>query len=228
MRIEANHSLWMMACAVIVCACAAEGETGPTCQVGEMVQQDSNGTKYCAPANGGGGTTSDAVIGRRGDGGAASDAGGSAIDTLAQQDPWWQCPPKLTPGGAHHGKKCTQDSDCLYGRCMKGGFLTSYDDAVSYCTKNNACTGAGSGETAPCGVDSGAPSGVQYAVAFEKSKSGGNPKRTSVSVYKVCARQCKSDAECAEWNPEMPDCILASTDYVSVGVYGVCGKNTLK
>ena len=134
----------------------------------------------------------------------------------------------MNPGGLPHGKKCAQDSDCLYSRCVKGGFLTSYDDTISYCTKNNACAGGASQETAPCGVDNGTPAGATFYVAFEKSKSGGNPKRTSASPYKVCAYQCKSDADCAAWNPEMPDCIKASTDYISVGVNGVCGKNTLK
>ncbi|HAN30391.1 MAG TPA: hypothetical protein DCQ06_02225 [Myxococcales bacterium] len=118
--------------------------------------------------------------------------------------------------GLEHGQKCTQDSDCMYGHCFDGGFLTAYTSGIKFCTKNNNC---GSGDSVPCSVDGG------FASAFEKSISGGNTARTSAEPFKVCAKICKSNSDCEQWNPELPDCIKNSTDYVSVGTQGVCGVN---
>ncbi|MCO4761423.1 MAG: hypothetical protein KC502_07955 [Myxococcales bacterium] len=238
-----------MVSALMATGCGEEttpGGTGAgiTCQVGETLREDSQGVKYCQPASGdasiGGndsgttgqadGTTGQDTGGTTGTdtgGTTGTDTGGGTTDAGGPTDPWAQCPP-VKGKGLEHGKKCSKHSDCLYGYCMKGGHLTGYDDSISYCTKNNGCTGGGSAQTAPCAPDDGAPSGVTYKSAFEKSKSGGNDKRTSKSPYKVCARVCKTDSECASWNSEMPDCILSSTKYVSAGTQGVCGKNPLK
>lgn len=133
---------------------------------------------------------------------------------------WWECPP-VKGNGLEHGKKCTQHSDCQYGYCFTGGFLTGYNSAIKFCTKNNNCTGGDSFTSAVCSTDG------EFGSAFEKSTSGGNKSRTSPEPYKVCGRNCTSDAECVAWNPEMPDCIKNSTDFVSLGK-GVCGANPLK
>ena len=229
---------------------ATSNGVGVTCAVGETLKQDSQGNKFCEKAGdtgviGGtdsgagtdvasgtdaaGGTTDTGTTGGTDAGGTGFDGNSSGVDA-GPIDPWWSCPPVKKASGAEHGKACTSHADCLYGNCVKGGHLAGYDDSISYCTKNNACTGGGSDQTAPCGTDDGAPSGVTYKSVFEKSKSGGNPKRTSTSKapVKVCGRVCKSDSECASWNPKMPDCIKSSTDYVSLGTQGVCGYNPLK
>jgi hypothetical protein len=134
--------------------------------------------------------------------------------------PWWSCPPVKGPG-AEHGRACASAADCAYGHCVAGSFLVGYDPSVSICTKNNACTGPGSFESAPCSADDG--DGVTYVSAFEKTKSGGNPQRTSAEPAKICARSCTSDATCAAWNPQTPHCITASTALISIGTQGVCG-----
>ena len=143
-------------------------------------------------------------------------AGCEVVADAARSGPWWQCPPVKAAAGLEHGQKCTQDSDCLYGHCFDGGFLTGYTPGIKFCTKNNNC---GSGDSVPCNVDGA------YVSAFEKSTNGGNTARTSSEPFKVCGKMCKSDSECAAWNPEMPDCINNSTKYVSVGTQGVCGVN---
>ncbi len=139
-------------------------------------------------------------------------------DTNTRTGPWWVCPP-VKGSGLEHGKKCAQDSDCMYGHCFDSGFLAGYVSGIKFCTKNNNCTG---GDAAVCSTDGA------FASAFEKSTSGGNGKRTSPEPYKVCAKTCSSDSDCAAWNIEMPDCIKNSTDYVSVGTTGVCGVNPFK
>ncbi len=233
-------------------ACGADPATsngvGVTCAVGETLMQDSQGNKFCQKAGDAGvigGTDSGAgtdvatgadTAGTGKDAGSTggTDAGGAGFDGSSAGvdagpiDPWWSCPPVKKASGAEHGKACTSHADCLYGNCVKGGHLAGYDDSISYCSKNNACTGGTSSLTTPCGTDDGAPNGVTYKSVFEKSKSGGNTKRTSAAPVKVCGRVCKSSAECASWNPKMPDCMTSSTDYVSLGTQGVCGYNPLK
>lgn len=214
--------------------------TGISCSVGETVAQDSKGNKFCKASADGtisgtdAGATDAAGAADAGGGSGTADGSGGGFDGNSSGvdagpiDPWWSCPPVKRTTGAAHGKPCKVHDDCLYGNCVKGGHLTGYDDSISYCSKNNACTGGGSLQTAPCGSDDGAPAGVTYKSAFEKSKSSGNTKRTSKAPIKVCARTCKSDSECQGWNPEMPDCITASTKYISLGTQGICGKNPLK
>ncbi len=239
----------ILSCVVAVFALAlvgcgsSEGQGGSgagiSCGVGETVALDSQGNKFCQKAGADGtisgtdtggtggadtGGTGGADTGGTGggtDGGAGSDGGAK---DAGPSDPWWTCPP-VKGTGLDHGKKCTKHEECLYGYCMKGGHLTGYDDSISYCTKNNGCTG---GDAATCAYDDNSPSGVTYKSAFEKSKSGGNTKRTSDQPVKVCARACKSDSECKQWNADLPDCIKNSTKYVSIGTQGVCGKNPLK
>jgi len=229
--------------------------TGITCGVGETVAQDSQGNAFCqkpgdagtiAGNDAGGGGTDVATGGDSGGGAGGKDAGGSggkdagggAADAgsagtdgggvdAGPKDLWSTCPPVKGKGLAH-GKACTKHEECLYGYCMKGGHLAGYDNSISYCTKNNGCTGGASVQTAPCGSDDGSPAGVTYKSAFEKSKSSGNPKRTSSAPIKVCGRVCKSNSECASWNGKMPHCIKNSTKYISLGTQGVCGNNPLK
>lgn len=241
---------------VLLAACGNEVASGNAgtinCSVGETVLLDSNGNPYCGPAGGGGtiadGTgsldsagaadtgagssdatgSSDGTGGGNSDGSGSSDAsGGDSADDATPTDPWLKCPP-VKGTGLEHGKKCATHEECMYGYCMKGGFLTGYDDTISYCTKNNACTGSGSFTTAPCDYDDDASKSLTFKSAFEKSKSGGNDKRTSSTPFKVCARTCKADSECEAWNAEMPHCIINSTKYVSVGTQGVCGHDPLR
>ncbi len=219
---------------------------GAKCQVGQVVKVDSAGNSYCATAtnNDGAINTDTAATDSAGaaDGGAdsggnsdasgtsdakGSDAGdasnGDAVDEdTGPLDPWWKCPP-VKGTGLQHGKKCVAHTDCMYGYCMNGGFLTGYDDALSYCTKNNGCTGEGSFTTAPCDYDDNTSKSLTFKSAFEKSKSSGNDKRKSSAPIKLCARVCKTDGECANWNAELPHCMLNSTKYVSIGTQGVCG-----
>lgn len=171
--------------------------------------------------------------GDTGGGGGGSDSGGAdgggadvIKDTgLGSNDPWWACPP-IKGTGKEHGKACTDKAECMYGQCVKGGFLTGYDDSISYCSKNNACTGGGSFTTAPCDYDDDkSAGGVTYKSLFEKSNSSGNDKRTSFEPFKLCGRTCKNDGECAAWNAQMPHCIKSSTKYVSIGTQGICGKD---
>ncbi len=194
---------------------------------------DSVGVADGAPGDSasGGGTDGGGTDGggSGGDGGGTGD-GGEPDDVvkdtgLGSNDPWWACPP-IKGTGNEHGKACTDKSECMYGQCVKGGFLTGYDDAISYCTKNNACTGGGSFTTAPCDYDDDkALGGVTYKSVFEKSNSSGNDKRTSAEPFKLCGRTCQADSECASWNAQMPHCIKSSTKYVSIGTQGICGKD---
>ncbi len=149
--------------------------------------------------------------------------GGDAGAANTRTGPWWQCPPVKNAAGAEHGKPCKVGADCAYGHCVAGSFLAGYDAAIRICTKNNACDGVGSSETAPCSVDDAG--GLAFTPAFEKSKSGGNTLRTGAEPAKFCTLSCASDAACEAWNPEMPHCIKSSTTYVSVGAVGACGKD---
>ncbi len=143
----------------------------------------------------------------------------AASDTAAST-----CPPVLVSAHATpHGKTCSQDSDCTYGLCQKGGFLTGYNAALGYCTKDCGCSQA----TAQCSDDNivgGSIQTVQFSCGFEVSQSGGNTL-ASDPPQKRCAMQCKADADCAAWNPALPHCI-GSSKYVSSA--GVCGFDPFK
>ncbi len=129
------------------------------------------------------------------------------------------CPPALKDKTlGQHAKTCTQDSDCAYGLCQKGGFLTGYDDAIGYCTKDCGCSDPAS----QCSKDNAG--GKEFICGFELSKSGGNPK-AGATPQKRCSLHCLTDADCAAWNSNMPHCIN-STNYVSSA--GVCGFDPLK
>lgn len=205
----------------------------PTCvpadQDGKISGQDAG--IVATDTTGGGGTDAGGSAGTDGGGTGGTDAGvttgtdsAETPDTSGPADPWCDCPPvKKNPGGLEHGKKCDKHEDCLYGYCMEGGHLTGYDSGVKYCTKNNAC-GTG-GDATQCETDG------KFKAAFEKTKESGNDKFAGLrcgKVVKLCARQCNSDADCATWNPELPDCIKSSTKYISMGVIGVCVKNPFK
>ena len=153
---------------------------------------------------------------------ALDDAGGLAKDTAAPYDAWWDCPPeKKNPGGKLHGQKCEKDADCLYGRCFVGGPLTGYNSKVKFCTKNNGC---GSGNLTSCNTENDIGKNQLFYSAFEKSKSGGNDKRDpKKDVHKMCAYGCKSDSDCAKWNPDLPHCLKTSNKYISFGTNKICG-----
>ena len=177
--------------------------------------------------SGNGATASTADTAMTGDTGTTADTGttvdtGTPVDTdtgTSAVDASSTCPPSLhdkTLGG--HGSACTHDSDCSYGLCQRGGFLTGYDDGKGYCTKDCAC----SDPAAQCSADNSG--GVEYLCAFELSPSGGNPNAGS-PPQKRCARRCLQDAECAAANPALPHCI-SSSQYVSSA--GVCGFDPSK
>lgn len=207
------------------------------CSAGEVKTLDKNGNVYCIAADDAGALADGAISADSGgtdisstadtggsNDGAAGDTTGSGDATEKDSgptDPWWACPP-VKGVGKEHGKDCSSDAECMYGHCVKGGFLVGYDDSISYCTKNNGCTGEGSFTTAPCSYDDDAGKGLLFMVAFEKTKSSGNDKRTSSTPYKICARSCKTDSECADWNAKMPHC-MNSTKYVSTGTAKICG-----
>lgn len=122
-----------------------------------------------------------------------------------------------------HGKPCSDDSECAYGMCQKGGFLVGYDAGIGYCTKDCNCPD----KSAPCSDDNvgvGNPGTVEFTCAHEMSKSGNNPKAGAFPEWR-CSRSCKKDAECAGWNPKLPHCV-GSTTYVSSN--GVCGFDPAK
>jgi hypothetical protein len=160
---------------------------------------------------------------------ASASADGADVDA-GPIDPWKVCPP-VKGSGKEHGKACASHDECLYGYCMTGGFLTGYDASISYCTKNNRCCAddlpcyGASKEPANCYVDDGAPQGVQYRGAKEMTNEKNDKFVKGKPVDWVCARGCKTDAECASWNPAMPHCILNSTKYVSMGTQGLCGND---
>lgn len=144
--------------------------------------------------------------------------GSAGTDVSADTGPS-TCPPVLKDKAlGQHGKTCTQDSDCMYGLCQKGGFLAGYDAKLGYCTKDCACSDA----TAQCSSDNAG--GKEFICGFELSKSGGNPK-AGAAPEKRCSLHCKTDANCAAWNSTMPHCI-GSTQYVSSA--GVCGYDPFK
>lgn len=128
------------------------------------------------------------------------------------------CPQTKGATGAHSGQKCEKHEDCMYGFCFAGGFLAAYDSSIKFCARNVFCSGGGNCSDENDGSNA-------FTTAFEKSKSGGNPKRTSASPYKICTRTCKSDSECAAWNPQLPHCLKTSTSYVSIGAQGACAKD---
>lgn len=137
----------------------------------------------------------------------------------------FECPPDQPQGngGGKHGQTCVKDSDCLYGACVFNAPLAGYDKTIGFCTKNCACPSP----LAVCSKEDGG--GVAYTCTKELTITGGNPKRVAgAPPQQMCARTCKTDAECSAWNPEMPDCIKNSTKYISVGTTGACGKNPLK
>lgn len=155
--------------------------------------------------------------------GCASDNNGlNGNDT--RNTPWWNCPPAVSNAqGLLHGKKCATGADCMYGQCIFGSFIVGYDTAKGICTKNSNCAAkeGGNGDTVPCAVDN--TSADAFYTTIEKTKSGGNPKRTNPEPHKICTLGCKDDKTCASWNPDTPHCIKSSTDYVSVGTHGACG-----
>jgi len=161
-----------------------------------------------------------------GQGGVTDAAGGAdtatdASDAGGKTGPWWVCPPEVSNDkGLLHGKKCTADGDCKYGRCMFGTAVVGYDATKGICTKNNNCAAVKSGPTVACGVDNTATD--TFDSVFEKTKSSGNDKRTGSEVMKMCGRTCKSDGECAAWNPDTPHCAKTSTKYVSFGTHNMC------
>lgn len=129
------------------------------------------------------------------------------------------CPPIVKDKAlGSHAKPCTGDSECMYGFCQKGGFLTGYETTIGYCTKDCGC----SDPAAQCSKDNA--NGKEFICAFELSQSGGNPK-AHTPPHKRCSLHCLTDKDCAAWNPALPHCI-GSNDFVSSA--GVCGFDPTK
>ena len=121
-------------------------------------------------------------------------------------DKWFQCEP--IPGkGKLHGESCTQDADCLYGSCMFGLPVANYDKAIGVCNKNCGYVGGGSKFIA-CGSEDDNPKSAVYKCVIEKTQEIGNTKqdKSLPNVYKMCVRNCLSDADCLAWNPALPNC----------------------
>lgn len=216
------------------CSSSATSATTQTCAAGAVVKYDNvTGKPYCTSATDVGladlGAPSDTASSEDSaapvDGATKPDAAvdiqtvGDVGADVAKSDPF-QCPPEpANPALGRHGQTCTQNSDCMYGVCAFGAPLAGYDAAIGFCTKNCGCTGT----AAVCSTDD---SGMDetYKCVMEKTIQSGNPKRdASKPVSKMCARVCQKDADCAAWNPALPDCLQVSNRYVSVPA-GVCGK----
>lgn len=225
--------------------CGAGTEFNKTTKKCEVPEAGSLGdTEDGSGSDATGGGSDGATTGKDGSGsgsdnGSGDDATEEVIipwDTATTCDPkappaeqWWNCPPAKTAGTKNHGQKCEKDEECSYGRCMFGMPQAGYDKAVGFCTKNCGYTGGG-GPATSCYTDDTAKDKFYCALEIQGAKFGGkNPKNDKTdpnrSVYKACTRGCKSDAECAVYNPEMPICIKFSTDYLGVNPSGSCGKN---
>lgn len=140
---------------------------------------------------------------------------------------WWNCPPTKQASGALHGKACTKDQECLYGHCMFGHPMAAYDPAIGFCAKN--CKYTGGGKATNCAEENVTPE-PKFECVFEKTQNSGNDKRAKSQVanglvFAACMKFCKSDAECIQWNPDLPNCTNQSTKYISLGANKVCVRN---
>lgn len=142
-------------------------------------------------------------------------------------DKWFGCVPTPGKSGKLHGEPCTDDSECLYGNCMKGLPIVNYDKNLGVCTKNCGYIGGGS-KFISCSSEDDNPKGVTYSCVTEKTVAIGNSKQdTSLpSVFKMCVRGCLNDAECQAWNPDMPTCYNgnSSTNELSTPPKKLCLK----
>lgn len=167
---------------------------------------------------------------------AATDDAASADDTASAEDSggafdngvhgaWLACPPAPSDSGTtEFGKPCSEDSECLYGVCLRGGPVVDYKDDIGFCTKNCGC---GAGETTPCAFDAPEQSTTYFQCVFEKTANSGNPNRDpSRDVMKMCLKSCKTDDDCAAWNPALPFCRKSSNKTLSVGTIGVCVRSS--
>ncbi len=224
--------LWV---AMVACSSSTATNSGtPSCMTGSVLKYDSTtGKPYCAVAGadtgsldsvttadvgGGVDSTTPPDAGPKTD--AADAAGPQDVGAdVAKSDPF-QCPVETAnPALGKHGVKCTQNSDCMYGSCVFGSPLSGYDSTIGFCTKNCGCTGT----AAVCSTDD-IDMNTTFKCVMEKTALGGNPKRDgSKPVTKMCARACQKDDECVAWNPELPNCMTFSNDYVSIPS-GICGK----
>lgn len=116
-------------------------------------------------------------------------AGCVAADNTAGSDGLCPYPDQYVkvPTGKLHGEPCSADADCKWGICSKTS-LQAGGTGAGICTKQCNC-GLGS----QCSDDN--TSSAQFTCIF--ASSGGK---------KECARSCKTDAECASWNPALPHC----------------------
>lgn len=152
-----------------------------------------------------------------------SDSSATCPPGLTALERWWQCPPERTDGDGLHGEACTSDADCWYGHCLFGSPFAGYDPTIGICTKNCGFGGPGTGFT-ECVKDNG--NNLVFKCTFEKTKQSGNDKipDDQPNVFKACLRECKTDAECQAWNPNLPNCVLDSDQYLSIGATKVCVK----
>ncbi|MBI5608941.1 MAG: hypothetical protein HY902_08660 [Deltaproteobacteria bacterium] len=225
--------------------CADSTEAGAdataTCGTGTVKKFDPNtGKPVCVPDtdignmgedSGGlsdGSGTSDTGGGDTGktDTGGGGDTGGSSAckPGMTGEAKWFNCPPKPEfPGGKLHGQSCTKDDECLYGICLFGLPLAAYDKAIGICSKN--CGFQGTNAHTGCSTEDANPSGTDaYYCTMERTAAVGNTMRdtSKPALFKMCGHNCKSDADCKTWNPDLPTCAKSSTQALSTNPNGVC------
>lgn len=177
---------------------------------------DGSGGKDSGLATG----DSDTGIGT-GDGSEGDGAGSTCKPGATGLERWWGCAPVPGTTGALHGQKCEKDADCLYGFCFFGSPLAGYDKAIGICTKN--CGYSGGAYTTCTKEDTVVD---KYYCTIEKTAQVGNPKQDTKQPgpFKMCGHGCKTDADCAAWNADLPNCLKNSTKYLSTNPNGVCAK----
>ncbi len=222
----------------------ATADATATCGTGTVKKFDPNtGKPVCVPdtdiGNMGGdtGTLSDSGSGSDTGGGSGDtgkiDTGGGGTDTggstackpgMTGEAKWFNCPPNPDhPGGKLHGQACATDDECLYGICLFGLPLAAYDKSIGICSKN--CGFQGTNTYTSCSTEDANPGGTDaYYCTMERTATVGNTMRdtSKPGLFKMCGHNCKSDADCKAWNPDLPTCAKSSTQALSTNPNGVC------
>ncbi|MCA9523373.1 MAG: hypothetical protein KC609_20505 [Myxococcales bacterium] len=106
--------------------------------------------------------------------------------------------------GLLHGSPCTQDSECMYGKCLQSPVAS-----FKFCSKNCSC-----GANSSCSDDP-ANNGVTYACARKRSGTSVNAEQ--------CLLRCSSVADCQKVDSRYNACdFLPDTMDISSGAAKVC------
>jgi hypothetical protein len=215
------------------------------CGTGQVIKYDANtGAPYCVflddLGNVDDGTISDSTVDATVDSttdstavdvkiDSATDTVIDAVDSTPDTKPdvpktpdSFKCPIKAPVPGGKIGTVCTKDEDCKWGSCYFGPPLAGYDKAIGICAKSCSCAG-GDANMNSCYYDDTKDLTESYKCVMEKTGGAGNKLFVGPDPIKMCAKVCKTDADCITWNPEMPNCINGSTNELSSGA-AVCGK----